>query len=504
MITGTLKNRVDALWDIFYSGGISNPLDVIEQITYLMFIHDLGAYDELKERNSRALGLPYVSIFSGKGAGQDHSLYRWNNLISITDPNDLRKVIADHLFPLIRGLNPDKKSAFSRYMQDATFKIESPQKVLAVTQAMNDLYKLEEETGGADLRGDIYEYMLGKLAVSGDLGQFRTPRHIIAMMVRLLKPTLSDKICDPACGTAGFLVEAGRYLREQFSAELCNKEKLKYFNTEMFTGYDIDRSMLRIAAMNLMQHGIEDPNVRYKNGLTTPTSDEENEKDAYTVVLANPPFKGSIEKETIAPDLKAVANTAKTELLFIAEFLKLLKTGGRAAVIVPSGVLFGSSKAHVSIRKELIDNNCLKAVISMPSGIFKPYAGVSTAILIFVKTGHGGTDKVWFYDMHNDGFSLDDKRQAIAENDIPDIEARYANLEQEEKNPRTADSFMVPKDEIVANGYDLSINKYKEIVCEEEELPSSEELMSDLIKLESQFHDELKELKRMLAETQGE
>ncbi len=501
MITGSVKNKIDAIWDIFYSGGISNPVTVIEQITYLMFIHDLAAFDEGKEKFSRMIGTPYESIFKGK---ED---LRWNNLIHMTDPEDLRDAIIDDIFPLLKSLNANEKSAFARYMKDATFKIESPQKVLTIITAMDELYKLEDEHKNLtkeDLRGDIYEYMLGKLAVSGDLGQFRTPRHIIAMMVKLLKPTLSDNVCDPACGTAGFLVETARYIKESFKDELLKKENLAYFNKQMFTGYDIDRTMLQIAAMNLMQHNIEDPNISYKNGLIVVADNETAEENAYSIVLANPPFKGSIEKETIAPDLKAVTNTTKTELLFIAAFLKLLKVGGRAAVIVPSGVLFGSSKAHLSIRKELIDNNCLKAVISMPSGVFKPYAGVSTAILIFNKTGHGGTENVWFYDMQNDGFSLDDKRQSIEENDIPDIIARYEDLEGEKERKRTEKSFLVSKEEIVENGYDLSINKYREIEIEEEELPSSDEIMKELLELDKQFHEQLIELNDMLSNKEGE
>lgn len=500
MITGALKNKVDALWDVFFSGGISNPVIVIEQITFLMFIHDLGKFDALKERNSKALGIPYESIFN------DHGNYRWDSLVNLTDPVQMRDLIADEIFPLIKNLNANKQSAFSRYMKDAVFKIESPQKVLTVLTSMNELYKLvdeEKKSSKLDLRGDIYEYMLGKLATSGDLGQFRTPRHIIAMMVNLIKPTLDDKICDPACGTAGFLVEAGIYLREHYKQELLNKNSLQYFNTNLFTGYDVDPTMLQIAAMNLMQHGIEDPNIAYKNGLTVP-EDGKEEQDAYSVILANPPFKGSIEKETIAPDLKKVTDTTKTELLFIAEFLKLLKTGGRAAVIIPSGVLFGGSNAHKSIRKELIEKNALKAVISMPSGVFKPYAGVSTAILIFTKTGQGGTGDVWFYDMHNDGYSLDDKRNQIEENDIPDIIYRFEHLDEEKTRSRTEQSFFVPKDEIVKNGYDLSFNKYREIVVEEEELPSSAEIMQDLLELEKQFHDELNTLKDMLSEKEGE
>lgn len=496
MITGALKNKVDALWDIFYSGGISNPLNVIEQITYLMFIHDLGKFDEEKAKSSMMLQVPYTSIFN------DHEDYRWSKLIQISDPKVLKDTIENGVFPLIKNLNSDKKSAFSRYMKNATFKIESEQKLVSVMEAMDALYKLEDQEianiKDLDIRGDIYEYMLGKLAVSGDLGQFRTPRHVIAMMVELIDPSIKDTVCDPACGTAGFLIEASKYIKRKEGTNLYKPENMSHFNTSMFNGFDIDRTMLEIAAMNMMQHNIENPNIAYKNGLTVPDIGQEDEHDKYSVILANPPFKGSLDKDTISPDLKAITATSKTELLFLAQFLKLLKVGGRAAVIVPNGVLFGSSKAHLSIRKEIIEKHCLQAVISMPSGIFKPYAGVSTAILVFTKTGHGGTNKVWFYDMKADGFSLDDKRQEIDENDFPDIIERFKNLDKEEQRARTEQSFLVPKDELVANSYDLSINKYKEVIYEQEELPSSAEIMKELVELEAQYRTELDKLKSML------
>ncbi len=492
MITGTLKNKVDGLWDIFYSGGISNPLKVIEQITYLMFIHDLGDWDETKAKSASLLNIPYKSIFDG------HEDYRWSHLIHM-EPVQLKNTVENEIFPLIKTLGGNSKTAFSRYMQNAKFEIDSPQKLVAVITYMDDLYKtMKEELKDQDTMGDIYEYMLSKLGSSDKLGQFRTPRHIIRMMVELIKPTLGDNICDPACGTAGFLIEAGKYIRENFKNDLLKKENNQLFNSTMFTGYDTDRTMLEIAAMNLMQHHIEDPNINYKNGLTIPEANQVDEKNKYSVILANPPFKGSLDKNTIHPELIAVAKTSKTELLFIAQFLKLLKIGGRAAVIVPNGVLFGSSKAHTDIRKELIENNCLKAVISLPSGVFKPYAGVSTAILIFVKTGNGGTDKIWFYDLHSDGYSLDDKRQPIEENDIPDVIKRYGDLINEEKRARTDQSFLVPKEEVAANDYDLSFNKYREVVYEEEQLPSSEEIMKDLCQLEAEYHKELEILKQML------
>ncbi len=506
MITGELKNRIDSLWDIFFSGGISNPLKVIQQITYLMFIHDLSQLDENKERTSRRLGRPYTSIFDG------HPEYRWNQLISNEgSPEKLRSTIANEIFPLIKNLSPNKKSAFSRYMKSAQFEIESADKLTSIIESLNKLYEemgSESLSQDKDLKGDIYEYMLGKLAVSGDLGQFRTPRHIIDLMVEIIKPTLKDTICDPACGTAGFLIESAKYVKKHEADAIYKDENLEHFNTTMFTGYDIDRTMLEIAAMNMMQHMIEDPNIRYKNGLTKVEAFSESnagdaslvtvedEKDKYSVILANPPFKGKIEENTIHPDLTKYGK--KSELLFIAEFIKLLKIGGRAAVIVPNGVLFGSGKAYKLVRKELVENQCLKAVISMPSGVFKPYAGVSTAILVFSKTNNGGTKKVWFYDMKADGYSLDDKRSPVYENDIPDIISRFDNLEAENSRARTEKSFMVPKDEIAEKDYDLSFNKYAEIVYEQEDLPSSKDLMEEIFALKDEFCKELDILKSLL------
>ena len=487
MVTGELKNRIDALWDTFYSGGISNPLDVIEQITYLMFIHDLSEMDDQKIKGAIMLGVPYTSIF------KDKEQYRWSNLRHMP-AQEMFNTLSNEVFPFIKNLHDDKESAYSRYMTDAIFKIPTPQKLTSIIDEMDQIYDLGERVDDADIRGDIYEYMLGKLATSGDLGQFRTPRHIIQMMVRMLKPTLDDVVCDPACGTAGFLVETGIYLRQLFEKELLDNEKLEHFNKHMFTGYDVDRTMLRIGAMNMMMHGIENPRIAYKDSL----SEQNNESEQYTVVLANPPFKGSIDASTISPDLSKVVKTKKTELLFLALFLRMLRVGGRAAVIVPDGVLFGSSNAHKGIRREILERNRLQAVISMPSGVFKPYAGVSTAILFFTKTGHGGTDKVWFYDMRSDGFSLDDKRQPVQDNDIPDILERFEHLETEESRERTEQSFFVTYDEIKANDFDLSINKYKKVVYEQESLPEPAVILAEIESMENDIQISLSELKRLL------
>lgn len=371
------------------------------------------------------------------------------------------------------------------------FLIPTPQVLQKIITGLEDLY--EHDIGDLDMQGDLYEYMLGKLATAGQNGQFRTPKHIRKMMVELMQPTPDDTICDPACGTAGFLVSASEYIRKNYEDTMTG-EQWEHFTGEAFTGFDTDRTMLRISAMNLMLHSITNPEIAYKDSV----SKDNQIKERYTVCLANPPFKGTVDAESINDDLKAVTNTKKTELLFLALFLRMLKKGGRCACIVPDGVLFGSSKAHKSIRKELVENHQLKAVISMPSGVFKPYAGVSTAVLVFTKTGAGGTDNVWFYDMKADGFSLDDKRSDIADNDIPDIITRFHHPEQEGERKRTDQSFFVPKEEIAENDYDLSINKYKKVEYVPVEYPSTTEILADLNELEMEITKGLAELEGML------
>ena len=360
--------------------------------------------------------------------------------------------------------------------------------------ALDVIYQLMNENQSADVRGDTYEYLLSKISQSGLNGQFRTPRHIIKMMVELMAPKADEVICDPACGTSGFLVAAGEYLKENRKEEIFfNKQKKDHYMNHMFHGFDMDRTMLRIGAMNMMTHGIDNPYIEYRDSL----SDQNSDKNKYSLILANPPFKGSLDADTVSADLLKICKTKKTELLFLALFLRMLRVGGRCACIVPDGVLFGSSVAHKAIRKEIIDGNRLEAVISMPSGVFKPYAGVSTAILIFTKTNAGGTDKVWFYDMTADGYSLDDKRSPIADNDIPDIIARYENFTGEEARERTDKSFFVPKEEIIGNDYDLSINKYKKTEYIAVEYPSSQEIMADLRKLEKQISEAMDELEKL-------
>ena len=498
MITGELKNRIDGLWDIFAAGGLVNPLDVIEQVTYLMFIRDLDDTDNLRAKESAMLGLPHKSIFAGEVQVGERTIagdqLKWS-VFHDFPAGKMYSVMQEWVFPFIKNLHGDKNSAYSKYMDDAIFKLPTPLLLSKVVDCLDDIYNQMAQIQDTDIRGDVYEYLLSKISQSGRNGQFRTPRHIIRMMVELMQPRPDDVICDPACGTSGFLVAAGEYLKDKHKEEIFfNKQKKDHYMNHMFFGYDMDRTMLRIGAMNMMTHGVDNPFIEYRDSL----SDQNSDKEKYSLILANPPFKGSLDADTVSADLLKVCKTKKTELLFLALFLRMLKVGGRGAVIVPDGVLFGSSTAHKAIRKELVDGNRLEAVISMPSGVFKPYAGVSTGILIFTKTGHGGTDKVWFYDMTADGLSLDDKRTPTAENDIPDIIARFHDLQNEESRQRTAKSFFVSKAEIVENGYDLSINKYKKTEYKAVEYAPTAQILAELNELEAEIAKGLAELEGML------
>ena len=493
MITGELKNKIDKIWTDIWAGGITNPITVIEQLTYLIFIRSLDVKEQQTEKDKSVaalLGAPTeAKIFPQTEEGQK---MRWSRFKDL-DPRDIFTIVSQQVFPFIKTLSGGEETAFSRYMSDAMFLIPTPQVLQKIITGLDDLYATAAAQG-KDMQGDIYEYMLDKLQTSGKNGQFRTPLHIRQMMVQLIDPKPGEYICDPACGTAGFLISSAEYIPEKHRSEYMKAENLEHYRTKAFTGFDTDRTMLRISAMNLMLHGITDPEIDYKDSI----SKQNDICDKYDVILANPPFKGTVDAESINDDLKTIANTKKTELLFIALFVRMLKIGGRCACIVPDGVLFGSSKAHKAIRRELVENQQLQAVISMPSGVFKPYAGVSTAVLVFTKTNSGGTDKVWFYDMHADGLSLDDKRSEIKENDIPDILARFAKLEEETDRKRTEQSFLVPKQEIIDNDYDLSINKYKEIEYIPEEYPPTEEILAELKDMEKQIADGLNELEKML------
>lgn len=482
MITGELRNKVDKIWEIFWTGGITNPLSVIEQFTYLIFIKSLDDKQTKEEKTASVLGLEPKKIFN-----ENEQILRWSNFKEL-EAQEMYDIVVNKVFPFIKNMNENNESSFSKYMKDAIFQIPTPQMLEKIVTGIDGL---EFER---DVKGDLYEYLLSKLATSGTNGQFRTPRHIIDMMVRLIKPVPQDVIIDPACGTSGFLVGAEEYLKENHDEIFISEELKNHFQNEMFYGNDMDTTMLRIGTMNMMLHDVENPNIDYKDSLSKSNTD----KEKYTVVLANPPFTGSLDSEGVADDLLKVTKTKKTELLFLALMLRILKIGGRCAVIVPDGVLFGASKAHKQIRQELIEKHNLHGVISMPSGVFKPYAGVSTAILLFTKTGMGGTEKVWFYDMQADGFSLDDKRNPIEENDIEDIVKRYENLEEEKNRKRTEKSFFVSKEEIVENDYDLSINKYKEIVYEEVVYEKPKVIIAKIKELEKEIALNLEELEKMM------
>ncbi len=511
MLTGELRNQIDRIWDAFWSGGIANPLEVIEQITYLLFIKRLDDLQTLEENKANRLKQPMERrVFpDGKDARQrPYADYRWSRFKHF-EPRDLYTVISEHVFPFLRTLNGEN-STYAHHMKDARFTIPTPALLTKVVDLV-DKVPMEDR----DTKGDVYEYMLSKIATAGQNGQFRTPRHIIRLMVEVTEPKPGDVICDPACGTGGFLVAAGEYLRDRHPEILRDPKLKKHFHGGMFHGFDFDSTMLRIGSMNMLLHGVENPDIVYRDSLA---QDHAGEEEKYTLVLANPPFAGSLDYETCAKDLLQVVKTKKTELLFLALFLRLLKPGGRAAVIVPDGVLFGSSTAHKTLRKILVEDQKLDAVISLPSGAFKPYAGVSTAILVFTKTNSGGTDHVWFYDVQADGMSLDDKRQELlpaaklgpvpdealsseehARNNLPDVLARWRQRDKaERRRARTDQSFCVPKADIVANAYDLSINRYKEIVHEEVEHVPPKQILKELADIEEEIRKGMKELEGMV------
>lgn len=516
MITGSIKSQIDQIWNAFWAGGISNPLEVIEQITYLLFLRRLDDLHTLEENKATRLKQPMERRIFPKGKDKDGRSYedlRWSRFKHF-EPKEMFTVIADHAFPFLReGLakrNGGEDSTYAQHMEGARFTVPSPALLDKVVQLL-DAVPMEDR----DTKGDVYEYMLGKIASAGQNGQFRTPRHIIRLMVELTAPKPDDVICDPACGTAGFLVAAGEYLRERHPNLLHDSKQKKHFHHGMFHGYDFDNTMLRIGSMNMLLHGVENPDITYRDSLAQEHSGED---EKYTLVLANPPFAGSLDYESTAKDLQQIVKTKKTELLFLALFLRLLKPGGRAAVIVPDGVLFGSSNAHKALRKMLVEDQKLDAVVKLPGGVFKPYAGVSTAILLFTKTNSGGTDHVWFYDVQADGWSLDDKRTQLlsedklgvtpstaltadehAKNNLPDVLARWVQRDSaEKKRPRTAQSFSVRKADIAAQGYDLSLNRYKEVVHEEIEHRKPKDILADLAKLEEEIQRGIKELEGML------
>jgi type I restriction enzyme M protein len=492
MITGELKSQVDKIWEAFWTGGISNPLTVIEQFTYLLFLRRLDESQQLEEKKANMMGIPMQNPVYAEG----HKKLRWGQFKNAdTDVMfelfTLPQLDADNLtaFEVMKQAG-EKAGVFAKYMKGATFMIPTP-KLLDLVIQMIDQIKMDDQ----DTKGDLYEYLLSKIATAGTNGQFRTPRHIIKMMVEIMQPSPEDTICDPSCGSAGFLVAASEYFREHQPDAFHDAAFREHYNGDMFTGIEFDSTMLRIGAMNLQLHGIENPQLIGKDAL----SEANEQRDAYSLILANPPFKGSLDYDGVESSLLKTVKTKKTELLFLALMLRMLKIGGRCAVIIPDGVLFGSSNAHKKIRQNIIETHRLEAVISMPSGVFKPYAGVSTAIVIFTKTNNGGTDNVWFYDMQADGYSLDDKRAEVKTNDIPDILARFPQKDgSESQRKRTEKSFLVPFDEIKANDWDLSINRYKEIVYEAVEYDAPEVIIAQIEALDKERAKALTALKGML------
>ena len=496
MITGEIKTRIDTIWDTFWTGGITNSITILEQMTYLFFIKMLDDNQKTSEANAALMGITASNLTFKTGNWHNpdtdrdvpYEHLRWS-VFKNKEAEEMFRLVGRDVFAFIKNLNNGKASAYSRFMENATFLIQSPRTLVKVVENIDAL-----DMNNRDTMGDVYEYVLGKMAASGNNGQFRTPRHIIRMMVELMQPTLTDTICDPAMGSAGFIVESAKYIREKYSREILQAKNHMHYKSDMFHGFDTDATMLRIGAMNLMLHGVDNPDVKYQDSLSTDNTDE----NLYSLCLANPPFAGSLDNDAVAKSLLAITKTRKTELLFMSLFVRMLKLGGRCASIVPDGVLFGSSAAHKAIRKEIVDNQRLQAVISMPSGVFQPYAGVSTAILIFTKTNAGGTDKVWFYEMHADGYSLDQRRQEVQENDIPDVIARWQNLAGEENRSRKDQSFLVPVQEIRDNEYDLSFNKYKEIerVVVEHEDPRT--ILSRIESLENDIQAALTNLKEII------
>ncbi len=559
MITGELKNKIDKLWLEFWQGGIANPLTVIEQITFLMFAKLLDINESRDEKRAARTGRNFTRRFK-----ENEQHLRWSQFSHIEDADRLINLVRDEVFKHFREHTSD--SRFGDYMKDARMVIDKPSLLVKAIE-MIDALPLE----AGDTKGDLYEYLLSKLTTAGINGQFRTPRHIIKLMVRLLDPQPDEVIADPACGTAGFLVSVMEYLLEKYSSEhgivreeitdekgktilqniytgdLLDQNQWQHIKTKMFHGFDFDSTMLRIAAMNLYMHGVEDPDIHYQDSLAQSFADnfKELEQNAFNVILANPPFKGSLDEDTINPPILRLVKTKKTELLFIAQILRMLKTGGRSATVVPQGVLFGSSNAHQAVRQLLIENNQLEAVINLPSGVFKPYAGVATAILIFAKGG--ATDHVWFYDVQDDGFSLDDKRDSLYQDeqgnplgfagDLPKVLQAWqirrkpndqtisplsqrgaggdltddpespltpllqrgeSGMSNDAVNDRTQACFWVSKAEIAANKYDLSVNRYKETVHQEEEYEDPKAILQQWMGLVADIQDELKELEGML------
>jgi type I restriction enzyme M protein len=493
MLDTELKSKINQLWDKFWSGGISNPLQAIEQISYLIFMKRLENEDIRKEKDSQLTGEDFASIFEGNN-GCRWSVWTQHSADEILDH------VRDKVFPFLRNLG-EENSLYKKYMKDSNFIIPTASLLLEAVKIIDSMHIKEQNR---DAQGDLYEYLLSELKTAGKNGQFRTPRHIIKMMVEIADPKFGDNVLDPACGTAGFLVTAYEYLLKNntskdliktddegnpynFKADKLSPQQKKILEESTLYGFDIDPVMTRVSLMNLMMHGLTKPNIEQKNTLSKSYSQNEH----FDLILANPPFKGSIDESELSDEFRT--KTKKTELLFLELMFNSLNHSGRCIVIVPDGVLFGNSKAHKAIRQLLLEKCSLDAVISMPSGVFKPYAGVSTAVLFFTKGQL--TKNVWFYEMENDGFSLDDKRTKIDKNDIPDIIERFKKRDKEDYKDRKAKCFFVSIEEIKENDYDLSISKYKEIEYEEIKYDPPKKIQEKIIELEENISKTLKELK---------
>ena len=518
MVTGELKRQIDAVWNDFWSGGISNPLEVMEQLTYLLFIKALDEQQTLAENKANRTHEPIPAeddIFpegqdfrlEGRAEGRPCGDLRWSRFKN-RPAAEMFDIVENYVFPFLQ--QRASESSHAKHMRDARLTIPTPALLQKAVDGLDAVEMVDRDT-----KGDVYEYMLSKIATAGQNGQFRTPRHVIELMVEMTVPQPDDVICDPASGTCGFLVGAGEYIRREHPGALTNDRQQQHFHNGMFSGYDFDNTMLRIGSMNMQLHGVQNPNISYRDSLA---EDHARDAEAYSLILANPPFAGSLDYEGTAKDLLQVARTKKTELLFLSLFLRLLKPGGRAAVIVPDGVLFGSTNAHKELRRILVEDQKLDGIVSLPSGVFKPYAGVSTAILLFTKTNSGGTDLVWFYDVQADGYSLDDKRTPLLsapklgavpdksltddehyKNNLPDVLSRWVQRRASElERESTAQSFCIPRSDIAASDYDLSINRYRQTVFDEVEYPSPVEVLDELDGIETEIQSGISTLRAML------
>lgn len=496
MITGEKKQKVDAIWQTFWNNGFTQPSAIFEQMTYLLFMKMLDDRERQKEQIANLTGDDVDNPVFLKGDWNNPSTdqtvpyeeMRWH-VFKEMEPAKMLNRVRNDAFIFLRYIGGEG-SAYSRAMEDTVFQITNPRLLSRVVEGIEELTQ-----DGSDMMGDVYEYMLGKMAASGTNGQFRTPRHIIRMMVELMRPSLDDKICDPAMGSAGFIMEAAKYIAENQAEELLSIEAKKLYEHDTFFGSDSDASMMRIACMNMMLHDVTDPQLYYRNSL----SDDNPDANKYTLCLANPPFAGSLDKDDIANSLLSAVSTKKTELLFLALMMRMLVPGGRCASIVPDTVLTGDGAAYKTVRSTLVDKHCVKAVITMPSGVFQPYSGVSTAIIIFTKTGTGGTNKVWFYDMRADGFSLTTQRTPQPDrNDIPDLISRFHNLEAEGYNDRKGQSFFVDADEIRENDYDLSYKRYHEVEREVMEYDSPETIVARMKERQAKIDKAFAEFLKLL------